>query len=80
MSKLTNERKMLQKEQQRKEQLENEIAERIKAIAKTKESIVEFQKEKDKEFKKNRKLDLQAQQIQTVQYLSNSGTSPCPRS
>lgn len=80
MSKLTNERKMLQKEQQRKEQLENEIAERIKAIAKTKESIVEFQKEKDKEFKKNRKLDLQAQQIQTVQYHSNSGTSLCPRS
>lgn len=42
MSKLTNERKMLQKEQQRKEHLEYEISDRIKAISKTKEAIVEF--------------------------------------
>lgn len=60
MAKLTNERKLLQKEQSRKETLELEIAERLKAITKTKESIVEFQKEKEKEHVKNRKLLLQA--------------------
>lgn len=42
MSKLTNERKMLSKEQSRKEELEQEIADRIKAITKTKEAIIEF--------------------------------------
>ena len=61
MAKLTSERKLLQKEQTRKENLELEIADRMKAITKTKEAIVEFQKEKQKEYRKNRKLDLQAQ-------------------
>jgi len=42
MSKLTNERKMLSKEQSRKEELEQEIADRIKAITKAKEAIIEF--------------------------------------
>jgi len=42
MGKLTNERKLLQKEQSRKENLELEIADRMKAITKTKEAIVEF--------------------------------------
>lgn len=60
MAKLTNERKMLQQEQQRKEQLEEEMADRIKSISKTKEAIVEFQKAKEKEYRKNKKLDLQA--------------------
>ena len=46
MAKLTNERKMLQKELERKENLENEISDRIKAVAKTKEVIIEFEKEK----------------------------------
>jgi len=58
MAKLTNERKMLHKELERKENLENEIADRIKAVAKTKEVIVEFDKAKEKEHKRNRKLDL----------------------
>lgn len=43
---------------ERKENLENEISDRIKAVAKTKEVIIEFEKEKDKEYRKNRKLDL----------------------
>jgi hypothetical protein len=67
MAKLTNERKMLHKELERKENLENEISDRFKAVAKTQEVIVEFEKEREKEFRKNRKLDLQAQQIKTVQ-------------
>ena len=43
---------------ERKENLENEISDRIKAVAKTKEVIIEFEREKDKEYRKNRKLDL----------------------
>jgi hypothetical protein len=35
MAKLTNERKMLHKELERKENLENEISDRFKAVAKT---------------------------------------------
>lgn len=58
MAKLTNERKLLQKERSRKENLELEIADRMKAITKTKEAIVEFNKEKTKEDRKNRKLKL----------------------
>lgn len=34
------------------------MADRIKSISKTKEAIVEFQKAKEKEYRKNKKLDL----------------------
>ncbi len=57
MAKLTNEKKMLHNELGNKEKLENEIADRIQAVAKTKEVIVESDKERQKEYKKNRKLD-----------------------
>ena len=57
MAKLTNEKKMLHNELGNKEKLENETADRIQAVAKTKEVIVESDKERQKEYKKNRKLD-----------------------